>query len=78
MICECGTIDHQFVLLYDPEYREMTMAVHLSSKSFWKRFQHAVKYLFGYRSRYGDFDEIILDQIKLKELQDFLSQSLKE
>lgn len=47
----------------------------MESKSFWKRIKNAIKYIFGHRSIYGDFDEFIFkkeDANKLQAIVDYL------
>lgn len=82
LICKCCNSKHQmrFIwwddgdndgevyveILLNPEYR------------WWKRVIGAVKYIFGYRSKYGMFDEIILDKKdipKLEKIIEYLKRS---
>ena len=58
-ICRCGSLEHIFVVTADEE--DLFIEVHLSPLPFVERVKHAIQYLFGYRSRWGDFDEILLD-----------------
>ena len=71
--CCCIGCDNIFKLTYfndacpeDPDY--IYASVHLKAKPFFKRLTHAVKYLFGFRSKYGDFDEILIDHDSAKRL----------
>lgn len=44
-------------------------------------YNDSVKYIFGYRCKYGDFDEVLLrhsDYYKLYVLQDFLQKKQDE
>jgi len=64
---------------FDPEFDDLYVTVHLSqSDSFWGRVRTAVRYVFGQRSRYGDWDEFLLNQDDvpkiLKILNDYLAQ----
>lgn len=66
VLCNCGDCDHSAIIFmdsmgldsewlsdYPPEYY---ISVHLSnSGGFFSRLWQAIKYVFGYRSRYGDF-----------------------
>ena len=54
--CECHTPEHSIRFTYDPDDGDLYMSVFLWKWSFWKRVWIAVKYIFGYTSRYGDFD----------------------
>lgn len=63
-ICECGSLEHQVIFWYDDEpegFDSLYMEVHLVRWGFWRRVKVAIKYIFGYRSRYGEFDSIIID-----------------
>lgn len=51
------------------------MGVHVVPDSFWKRIRNTIKYIFGYGSKYGDFDEFIFkkeDANKLQSVVDYL------
>ncbi len=68
IICTCGSVEHQMIISYDvdtneePEYDDVYVSIHLSTyRGFWNRLKYAVKYIFGYKCRYGAFDEIILN-----------------
>lgn len=43
--------------------------VHLVKRSFWARVKYAVKYIFGYKSKYGAWDEILLGPQHIKSLE---------
>ena len=61
LLCECSSCEHQLVVSWDDKDDEVYVHVHLADyKSFWKRLWYGLKYAFGYKSRYGAFDEIIL------------------
>jgi hypothetical protein len=52
-------MEHVFVVTADDE--DLFIETHLSPLPFFERLKHAVQYVFGYRSRWGDFDEIVLN-----------------
>ena len=61
LICECGSLEHQIVIAEYPEYEEVYVEVHLSNyMNFWQRLVAGVKYIFGHRSKFGEFDSIII------------------
>ena len=39
---------------------DLFIEVHLAPLPFWRRVRQAVKYVLGHRSKWGDFDEIVL------------------
>jgi len=68
--CRCGSIQHIFVVTADDE--DVFLEVHLAPLSLWKRVTHAVRYIFGQRSEYGDFEEILLAPAEALDLGDSL------
>lgn len=80
LICQCSSIEHQisFSWVEDKELEgEVYMEIHLSKLSFWERLKHGIKYIFGYRCMYGDFDEVIIkkeDVHKLERIVEFLKK----
>lgn len=76
-ICSCSNVEHQLIFTYfDDEPSDVYMRVHLVPETnIWKRIKNAVKYIFGHRSKYGDFDEFIFrkeDTNKLQRIVDYL------
>lgn len=80
-ICACHSVEHQLVISYSTEekYKEVYCSIHLKpERNIFKRIWHAVKYIFGHRSNYGDFDEFIFkpeDADKLQEVVNYLKSS---
>lgn len=80
LICQCNSMEHQFsfVWLEDEDCDgAVYMEVHLTPFSFWQRLKNGIKYIFGYRSMYGDFDDIILrkeDVHKIERVVEFLKK----
>jgi hypothetical protein len=72
LICSCNSTEHQMVIykttdkLYGPE---AYVHVHLIKRSFWYRLKYGVKYIFGYTSKYGAWDEFILNPGHIDQLQ---------
>lgn len=70
LLCECSSCEHQMIVRWDGSDNEVYVEVHLAdSKGFWKRMWHGLKYIFGHKSRYGAFDEIILRKEDVKSIQ---------
>ena len=80
LVCACNNVEHQLIISYftDDDYKEVYCSVHLKpERNIFKRIWHAVKYVFGHRSIYGDFDEFIFkpeDAEKLQEAVNYLKQ----
>lgn len=82
LICACRNTEHQVIFSYfdDELVPEVYMSVHLTKKPFWSRVKHALKYVFGYQSKYGAFDEFILDfrdAHKIKKVYEYLNKNRK-
>lgn len=77
-VCECHSLDHMFQLSYHKDVPTLYFTVHLATETFWRRLLTAIKYVFGYRCRYGDFDEIILSLEKAQELRDHLNKFIDQ
>ena len=83
-ICACNDAEHQLIFSYfeDDDYPEVYTSVHLNPERKWyKRIIHALKYVFGYRCKYGDFDEFIFkpkDYSKLQEVVNYLKNAYEK
>jgi len=74
-ICQCNSTEHQLIFSYFPDDKEVYVSVHLIPNRFWKRLINAIKYIFGHKSEYGDFDEFIFkseDADKLQSVVNYL------
>lgn len=67
-VCRCHSIEHSFVVSADDE--DLFIEVHLSSAPFWTRVKNAVRYVFGGRSKWGDFEEVLLSPYDALNLAD--------
>ena len=77
VVCDCHSSEHTLRFIYDEEDKELYTEVYLYQHfSFLKRIYVAVKYIFGYTSKYGHFDCTIINKIETLKLKEFLT-SLK-
>ena len=80
LICQCNSEEHQFSFVWFEDEQgqgEVFMEIHLTPNTFLGRLKNAIKYIFGHRSVYGDFDEVILkkeDVHKLEKVVEFLKK----
>jgi hypothetical protein len=44
---------------------------------WWKRLWHGIKYIFGHKSRYGHWDEILIEADEIEPLIEYLQDALK-
>lgn len=56
--CACESIEHSLIVSSDQDY--IYLEVHLATLPFWQRVKHAVRYIFGAKTKWGDFEEILL------------------
>jgi hypothetical protein len=69
-VCSCGSFEHQMYFWTDndiPLYTEVHLVTH---RNFFIRLWRGLRYAFGYRSRFGEWDEFLFgteDMLKLKE-----------
>lgn len=56
--CICSSPEHtlRFVLNKQPSEPELYVEVYLHERSFLSRLWYGLKYIFGYKSRYGAWD----------------------
>lgn len=80
--CACESDEHQINFRYFENTKEgddyVYMTIHLNPKhNVFKRIIKSIKYIFRYRSKYGDFDEVILDKERCLKIINFLEKSVK-
>lgn len=57
-VCHCGSLEHLIVVSGDEDCAYVE--VHLAPMPLLKRIINAFRYIVGRRSRYGDFEEVVL------------------
>jgi len=65
--CSCNSNEHIVIFDYDEEYNEIFMSVHLNPLGIFGRVKHAIKYIFGYKCKFGDFEELIIDHTNVEQ-----------
>ena len=74
--CKCGNVEHQLIFSYFEDfdnYKEVYVSVHLCPETnIWKRLINGIKYIFGYRSKYGHFDEFIFNEKDVHKLEEII------
>jgi hypothetical protein len=79
IICECYSTEHQMVFTYsdDDGHPMIYIHIHLNKRPFLERIKTGIKYIFGHQSRYGFFDEFIVnpkDKPKFEEIVKYLDE----
>lgn len=84
-ICTCDSPEHHFIIdgfideLGDKKYKEIIITPYLFKyQSIFSRIWVAIKYIFGYQSKYGHWDSICLNEIESKRLADSINKFLNE
>lgn len=73
--CHCHSPEHTLVFHFDEnEPNELYAHVFLNPDPFFKRIWNSIKYIFGYKCRYGHFDEFILNPKDAKKLINLLER----
>ena len=77
--CSCGSQEHLLRWSYfdDPSDESEDVVychVYLTNRPWYRRIWIGLKYMWGYRSRYGEFTEIILETTEIDQLIEFLSK----
>lgn len=72
LICQCSSPEHTIHFIFDKDENEIYTEIFLNqSRSFLKRIWIAIKYIFGYKSKYGHWDTFLMrneDILKIKRL----------
>ena len=77
LICDCNSTEHQIVIYPEDEDGLVYCHIYLTNYGFWRRLKAGLKYIFGYKCRFGQWDEFILKPEhadKLRELSEMLSK----
>jgi hypothetical protein len=78
-ICACHSIEHQTYFWKDKElgFEELYIEMHLITyRNFFKRLWIGLKYAFGYKSIYGNWDTFIFTKEDEKKLRDYLNANM--
>ena len=75
IFCKCESYEHHLIFDYDEDSKEVYVAVNLiPHKNILKRLWIAIKYVFGYKSRFGQYDEFMLKPEELKKIAGILKK----
>jgi hypothetical protein len=81
--CACSSNEHLVKVTYDvdsgiPSASFVSIEVQLSKQSWYRRIWPAIKYVFGYESKYGHWDETLLNLQQVGKLHALLHTFSKE
>jgi hypothetical protein len=73
IVCKCANVEHQIIFSYFEDEPDIYMSIHLVPESnIFKRIWNGIKYIFGYKCRYGHFDELIISTKDIPKLEKIL------
>ena len=76
-VCSCSSFEHQMYIWYETEDKLLYTEVHLVTyHNFFKRLWYGLKYAFGYKSRFGAWDEFLFDTEDAQKLKEFLNNNI--
>jgi hypothetical protein len=70
--CSCGCAEHtmRFTWFDEPEEEEMYLYIFLNSPGFFRRLWRGIRYIFGRKTKYGHFDDVLLTYPQIEKLRD--------
>jgi hypothetical protein len=75
-ICECNSYCHQAIFWYNKQDRQLYVTTHLITyRNFFKRLWVAIRYTFGYKSNFGEWDEFIFKPVDEARLLAYLNKT---
>jgi len=76
--CACCSPEHSLQLDYSEEYNELCIYIHMNKLSFIKRFWYGVRYIFGYQTRYGHYEECLFNNKDCDKMLELFSKIKKK
>lgn len=78
-ICQCKMIDHQFCITLldddDPRFVDLSFEPMLNTYlPLHKRIMVAIRYILGYRSRYGLFDSMLISEEDIPRIESIINE----
>jgi hypothetical protein len=81
VVCACHSSEHTLRFIHDSSdngHYEMYTEVYLNNyRSIFKRIWVSIKYVCGYTSKYGHFDNTELSKEECVKLRDFLNNTIE-
>ena len=72
--CACGSDEHTIRFTLNKAEKEVYLSVFLNQyRPWWKRVYVAIRYIFGYKCRYGHWDNWLMDENDAVRLRDMFN-----
>jgi len=76
--CKCYSDEHTLKFILDKEEKEIYTSVYLQTYGAWyRRVWLGIKYIFGYKCKYGSFDVFLLQEEDAKRLIKLLEEIIE-
>jgi hypothetical protein len=76
--CECGHYEHTIRIIFDREVGDLTLEVFLSSKPWYKRLWIGIKYILGFKTKFGEYaSSTIVQEKDLKKFEKLIKKARK-
>ena len=76
--CKCSSSEHTLRFVYDPEDNEIYTEVFLSQyRNLFQRIWTAIKYIFGFKCKYGHWDCWLMKEEDCKRLVELVNRVSK-
>ena len=78
ILCSCSDSEHQIIYSTFEDgfngklHREVFLHIFLTDTVWYKRIWKGLKYIFGYKCRYGHFTEIVVDETNIKGFEEIV------
>ena len=72
--CMCHSDEHTLKFVYDPDDNELYTTVFLNETRLWHRIWNAIKYIFGYKCKYGHWNCWLLQPEDIDRLKTLLNK----
>ena len=73
--CACHSDEH--ILLFskndEEDYKCVYLSYHLQNDYWYKRIWKGIKYIFGFKSKYGNFGEVIIDKSNIDKFEEIVN-----
>lgn len=73
--CDCSSQEHTLGVAFDVKEKEVMIFTQLArNKGFLKRLILGIKYIFGHQSKYGQWEETLIQEDKFLELYNIMTR----
>ena len=77
--CECGCAAHTLRASIDPDpnYPCVYVEFFMGHFGFWRRLWIGIKYILGFKSKFGHFDEVVLSRCQVEQIRELCDKFLE-